>query len=109
MEVNGIPIEGLPDSGATVTFLDKECLKFVDDAELQIHCFYPKIRTADDSAHNIVGRVRTEVRCNKKKKVVTFYLLPTLNRSLFLGVDFMKAFGCFTEIYSLSTNDIPLF
>lgn len=70
--------------------------------------FPVKKRTEDGSAHGFVGRVRTEVSFNRVNKVVTFYLVPTVNRSLSLVV-FLIAFGCFAETDCLSTNGISLF
>lgn len=67
------------------------------------------MKTADGSAHSIVGPERANVTFNKQTQIATFYLVPTLNRELFLGIDFMRSFGCFAQIESLSTNGVELF
>ncbi|XP_046810030.1 uncharacterized protein LOC124420613, partial [Lucilia cuprina] len=85
LSIGGQEIIGLLDSGATVTCLGKNCMQFVAKAGLEVHNFSTIIKTADGTSHPIVGRVRSEVRFRDAVNVITFYLVPTVNRELFLG------------------------
>lgn len=108
IRIEGQEIEGLLDSGATVTCLGKNCLEFIAKTGLSMQHFFSFIKTADGSPHKIVGRIRTNVSFNRLSKEVTFYLVPSLNRELFLGVDFMRKFNLFASVESLTTNDVNL-
>ncbi|XP_059221494.1 uncharacterized protein LOC131996064 [Stomoxys calcitrans] len=108
ISINGQPIEGLLDSGATVSCLGKGCEDFVDKAGLEVSPFVSVIQTADGTPHRIKGRVSAAINFNKRECAVTFYLVPSLRRELFLGVDFMRSFNLFAGVDSLSTNDIGL-
>lgn len=108
INMQGVEVEGLVDSGATVTCLGKGCQELVERAGLVIHQFGSCIRTADGSAHRMLGRVRAKINFGKKTAEVTFYLVPTLERALYLGVDFMRTFGLLANVESLTTQGVDL-
>ncbi|GBP12727.1 hypothetical protein EVAR_70375_1 [Eumeta japonica] len=97
------------DSGATVTCLGKGCMEFVKKAGLKVNSFYSFVKTAGGQQHRILGRARAKVTFNDKCEEVTFYLVPSLERSLFLGVDFMRMFGLLINVSSLTSNGVGLF
>lgn len=103
LTINGQELEGLLDSGATVSCLGKNCLSFVGKAGLDVIHFHSFIKTADGSPHRIVGKVATMVNFNKQQKPIIFYLVPSLSRELFLGVDFMRSFHLFAQIDGFSS------
>ncbi|XP_061396726.1 uncharacterized protein LOC133332344 [Musca vetustissima] len=108
LHINGEEIEGLLDSGASVSCLGKNCLSFVERAGLEIKHFHSFIKTADGSPHKIVGRVTTNVKFRKQEHPIIFYLVPSLSRELFLGVDFMKRFQMFAQVDGLSLQEVSL-
>lgn len=69
--INGQEIEGLLESGTTVTCLGKDCMHFVANAGLNIHNYGYCIKTADGTAHKIVGRVRAQIKFNKMTNYIT--------------------------------------
>lgn len=98
LTINGQELEELLESVATVSCLGKDCLNFVETAGLNIINFLSFIKTADGSPHRIVGKVYTMVNFNRQKKPITLYLMPSLSRELFLGVDSMRSFHTFAQI-----------
>lgn len=80
ISIGGHTIEGLLDSGATVPCLGKGSVGFVRLEDVEVPPFYSII----------LGRVNTTIAFNKKSQAIVLYLVPSLSRELFLGVDFMK-------------------
>lgn len=106
IEINKIPIQGLLDSGATVSCLGTNCLDFVERAKLIIYPFNSRIRTADGRLNSIIGRVRSDIHFNGITKPVDFYLVPSLKLELFLGIDFMTSFNLIRlDVHGLSHHE----
>lgn len=109
IDINGEEIDGLLDSGATVSCLELNCLDFVERIKLNIFPYSAYIKTADGRSNQIIGRVKTPITFNMSTKDVVFYLVPSLKQVLFLGIDFMRAFNLIQiNIDSISTNKIAL-
>lgn len=105
VKIAGEEVEGLLDSGATVTCLGKGCLELVEKIGLPIFPYRSVIMTADETPHAIVGRIRAKIKVKKSEEEVTFFLIPTLGKALYLGVDFMKKFKLVATIESLSLEE----
>lgn len=108
IHINGEEIEGLLDSGATVSCLGKGCLDLVGKIGLTPQDFFSFVKTADGSPHKITGKIRADITFNNMTHPIDFFLVPTLNRQLFLGIDFMKTFKMFASVESLTTNGVSL-
>lgn len=106
IKIAGEELEGLLDSGATVTCLGRGCLEFVDKVKIPIYPYESVIKTADGTPHAIIGRIRANIKLNRIENLVTFFLIPTLGRALYLGVDFMKAFKLVASVDCLPHNII---
>lgn len=102
IKINDSEVEGLLDSGATVTYLGERCMNFVQKSGLPVLKFMSYIKTADGSPHKIVGREKATISFNKISSEVIFFLVPTL------GVDFMRQFGLFATVCSITTNGVSL-
>lgn len=109
IEISGVAIQGMLDSGATVSCLGRNCLDLVEKANLTIYPIRSHICTADGNKKPIIGSVRTLIKWNGVQKYVDFYLVPDLRDSLHLGVKFMKDFNLLRlENCCLTTNNVTL-
>lgn len=63
------------------------------------------VRTADGQSHDVVGIVSVEMQYKKKLENINLYIVPNLNHSLILGLDFWRLFGLIDNIISGVTLD----
>lgn len=111
VEINGIALKGLMDSGASISCLGRNCLENVQKMDSKILDFKSQIKTADGTSQQIIGNVKVTIKFGSKSKDITLYLVPNLKQDLILGYDFWKCVG-FTitpkvlEITEVE-NDVP--
>lgn len=91
--VLGSKITGLLDSGATDSFLGKNSLEFLKSKDVDFHRLGCFVKTADGSPNKVEGYVYLNVRYDKVEKVVKFFVVPTLDIELYLGMTFWAAFN----------------
>ena len=93
-------ITGLLDSGASVSCLGLNALKFLNKLNLAYKPIDRTIFTADGSKQEIKGIVDVLITYEEKTKPIELYVVPSLNQELYLGVDFWKAFSLAPAIIS---------
>lgn len=93
--------------------MGKGCLELVKEYELEVYLYKAGIRTADGKSKAIVGKVTVEVSFKNQKDSITLFLVPSLEQSLYLGIDFWRKFkiapnivssDSFTETEEIETN-----
>lgn len=91
--INNTRLVGLLDSGANISCFGKDADKLVSSLGLKRKRISSAVKTADGTNQEIVGHVNVLVKYTDKTKLIRFYLIPSLTQSLYLGIDFWKAFG----------------
>lgn len=89
----GHKIIGLLDSGANSTILGNNALQLIDKLKLKQFPLIASIKTADGKSHNISSYVILPINYNKTIHNVETLVVPSLTKSLILGMDFWKLFN----------------
>lgn len=103
----GRKIIGLLDSGANSTILGNNALKLIDSLKLKQFPLISSIKTADGKSHSISSYVILPIFYNKTLHHVETLVVPSLTKSLILGMDFWKLFNIRPIICS-QIDSIPL-
>jgi hypothetical protein len=84
VEVLGLKLLGMLDSGAQVTVLGKDSLKVLKLINLDIipSSKKVKIQTADGSQHNVCGLAYIPFTFNDRTEIVQTYIVPSLSKQL---------------------------
>lgn len=106
VEIEGKIIKGLLDSGASVSILGKGCREITEELELEITPIFYSVRTAGGQYHRILGMVNASVGYKGVRNNILFYLCPDLEQSLYLGIDFWRAFNLAPEVVGVGEIDI---
>jgi transposase InsO family protein len=95
VEIFGVKLLGLLDSGSQVTVLGKNSLNILNTIDLKIlpSSKTVNIQTADGRRHGISGIANIPFTFNNKTEVIATYIVPSLSKPLFLGMDFWSAFN----------------
>lgn len=103
--VNDRNIVGLLDSGASVSCFGKNALELVSELGLKLRPITSSVQTADGANQRIEGYVDVNVSYNRKSNLMRFYVIPSLNQNLYLGIDFWNLFGIAPiQISEISAN-----
>lgn len=106
VELQGVRIRGLLDSGASVSVLGKGCRELVESLNCDIRTIFSNVRTASGHEHRILGSIRVNIRYKELVKELELYLCPDLEQALYLGMDFWKLFNIAPEL--LEINEINM-
>lgn len=101
-----VRINGLLDTGASVSILGKGCRELLDELNLSIQPIFSVISTASGQKHRILGKVKLEIEYNNKVNYLEFYLCPDLEQQAYLGIDFWKVYGLAPELLGTAELDI---
>ena len=93
IKICGIVVEGLLDSGATISCLGKGALKFLEENKLDFKRFDSEVKTANGAAAKIIGRINCEVEFRGVKRFLNVFVAPSLSQPLYLGCDFWDLFS----------------
>lgn len=93
VKIFDIVVRGLLDSGATCTIYGKGGLDFLKANNLVGNPTNVAVKTADGTLHTAVCSVDIPYCVKKKIKVVKTLIIPSMAKTLILGVDFWDAFG----------------
>lgn len=106
IKIGNVEMSGLLDSGASVSVLGRECRELVEVLGLEIKKIYSNVRTAAGSKHRILGKVEAGVEYNQRKAQICFYLCPDLDKKVYLGIDFWRAFDLVPDVVKVDELDI---
>lgn len=93
VDVFGIKMIGLLDSGANCTIMGSKCLEFVNKLGLKTHEMDNTITTADGISHPVLLYVYLSFKFNGRKEVLRTLLVPSFDKELVLGMDFWNRFN----------------
>jgi len=93
VDVLGVTLTGLLDSGSTRTIVNAVGLRKLQAAGLEIHYLENKsIRVANAQLSAIQGEVIVPFRVGRSVRVMTVLVVPELTNVLLLGMDFWRRF-----------------
>lgn len=93
IEVMGLSILGLLDSGANRTALGNIGLKLINKFGLSETALCTEIKTACGEMISVRSHVNLPITYQGTTKILPVLVIPTLSRDLILGMDFWKLFG----------------
>lgn len=103
IKINGFPLDGLLDSGASITCLGKGGLQFLTENGINFTKYPSKVKTANNSTSEIVGRFIADVEFRGVRRTFTIFVAPSLTQTLYLGCDFWDTYSIWhPSIYELS-------
>lgn len=93
MGINGVPVVGLLDTGASVSVLGQNAMATVHRCGLKWKEFEGSaVKTTSGQPQKVVGFVDTDVTFKGKTRRIRLYIVPTLDQEWYLGVDFWLMF-----------------
>lgn len=109
--IQGYAFRGLLDSGANVSVLGRGAEDFLQKTGLFLHSFpNSHVSTASGKKERILGYVSVNVKYGNKIRRLVLYVVPSLQQSLYLGIDFWKRFGLqpvmINEITTETKNEV---
>lgn len=93
--INGQPVSGLLDSGASISCIGRNAEATLGTLGLKVKRIATQVKTADGASQSIVGYVDVTIDYNSQTKLTRLYIVPSLTQQLYLGIDFWIAFGLF--------------
>lgn len=104
--IGNVNLNGLLDTGASVSILGKGCRELIEKLKLCISPIFSVITTANGQEQRLLGKITTNVTYGEKTNMLTFYLCPDLEQSAYLGIDFWKSFQLAPEIIGVTEINI---
>lgn len=107
VEINGVEVTGLLDSGATISCLGKNAHETLRRCQLTWKAYEgSNVQTASGAAQKVEGYADVKVVFAGKRKWIRLWIVPTLTNSLYLGIDFWLAYNLLPKLEELAlTND----
>ena len=100
IEILGKKLKGLLDSGASVCVLGRGARDLVGPVDDKIIWCHTSVRTAGGSHHPILGKISLPVKYKNEINDILFYICPSLDQEIYLGVDFWIKFSLAPEIFA---------
>lgn len=91
--IAGEEMEGLLDSGASISCLGKGAIDWLEKHNLHWSRLVSSVRTADGNPQPVLGNIDVWVNYGDKSKLMRLYVVPGLSQCLYLGIDFWRTFG----------------
>jgi len=96
-------MKGLMDTGASISCIGGDLAREIFDKNIKFKQMSSNVRTADGKSQTISGKLCLEVTYGGFTRLLTFFLVPTLIHSLYLGIDFWTEFDMLPS--GLTTQD----
>lgn len=93
VNIMGIKMVGLLDSGANCTVLGKDAQNVIKTLKLDVFNVDTNIKTADGTVHAIKSYINLPFEYNGKCFVLPTLVFPNLAQTLILGIDFWNRFN----------------
>ncbi|KAL7726117.1 hypothetical protein ACLKA6_002587 [Drosophila palustris] len=84
--------QGLLDTGANISCIGADLAARDWSSFKQFRKISSHVRTADGGSQAVTGTLNVEVAYNNAKHPVTFFVIPTIEKRVILGIDFWKTF-----------------
>lgn len=93
IQISGCKILALVDCGSTATILGSLGLYLLQKFKIPIqYDNYLNVTTADGTPQNVLGYISVPITLSNVTKTMKVLIIPSLNHSLILGVDFLECF-----------------
>lgn len=99
-------IIGLVDSGANITCLGKDALKFLEANSLTYTPIKGSLKTADGEQKPLLGYLKTTISYRKQCANFTIFIAPDLSQSLYLGTDFIRYYQLAPLLFPMLVSEI---
>lgn len=93
---------GLLDSGASISVLGKGCNDLLKKLKIEFTPIFSSLKTADGGCQRVIGFAEIPVTFKNVTRNILFYLSPTLQQPVYLGINFWKLF----DIYMTSSENM---
>lgn len=93
IQIAGAEIEGLLDSGASVSCLGKGSIDWLKKQNLTWKRLLSSVKTADGNSQPVLGYIDVSVSYADKVRELRMFIVPGLMQCLYLGIDFWRKFG----------------
>lgn len=101
--ISGFKILALIDSGSTASILGSSGLYLLQKIKVPIQYEnYLNVTTADGTPQDVLGYISVPITLNNVTKIMKILIIPSLNHSFILGVDFLKNFQINVNFNDLS-------
>lgn len=91
--INQIEVNGLLDSGASISILGQKCVQYLDHWNGKEKKSTMKVKTADGRVHECSKSVILPIHFKGKHRNIRFYITPTINSSTIFGTNFWEGFN----------------
>ncbi|XP_072403222.1 uncharacterized protein [Diabrotica undecimpunctata] len=109
IEILGQSCLALLDSGSNISLLGSHSLEMLDKANISISPISSlQVSTADGTIQSIVGKFETEILVANIRRNITFYIIPSVQNSIILGMDFLNIFNSTLDCSDFSLCISPL-
>lgn len=99
INIEGIPLVALLDSGAARTVIGEKGLWILGKIQAKIQTIKNKfVETADEGRHEVVGQCRLAISLEGRTREITILVVPSLNQTLILGIDFWTRMQIITDM-----------
>lgn len=100
VKISGNDINGLLDSGASISCLGSGAIEFLCNLDLSWTKLSSTVSTADGKSQSVLGYINVPVEYQNDVHPLKLFIVPSLAQKLYLGVDFWKAFQIAPNIIS---------
>lgn len=92
VSILGRIVSGLMDTGASISCIGGHLAADILKEEIYFQPITSNVQTADGKSQEILGKLHTSIEYNGDTKPCTFFIVPSLKQSLYLGIDFWTKF-----------------
>ncbi|KAL7724950.1 hypothetical protein ACLKA6_002314 [Drosophila palustris] len=105
IQLQGRLLVGLLDTGASVSFLGAGGPELIEQLGLKMTPSTTTVQAAGGTKHRIIGKINATIKFANKERFLTLYVCPSLQQSLYLGIDFWRKFGLAPSIVGVEALD----
>ncbi|KAM8701682.1 hypothetical protein ACLKA7_000915 [Drosophila subpalustris] len=105
IQLQGRLLVGLLDTGASVSLLGAGGPELIEQLGLKMTPSTTTVQAAGGTQHRIIGKINATIKFANKERFLTLYVCPSLQQSLYLGIDFWRKFGLAPSIVGVEALD----
>ncbi|KAL7726516.1 hypothetical protein ACLKA6_001138 [Drosophila palustris] len=88
-----------------VGLLDTGGPELIEQLGLKMTPSTTTVQAAGGTQRRIIGKINTTIKFANKERFLTLYVCPSLQQSLYLGIDFCRKFGLASSIVGVEALD----
>ncbi|KAL7735177.1 hypothetical protein ACLKA6_014893 [Drosophila palustris] len=105
IQLQGRLLVGLLDTGASVSLLGAGVPELIEQLGLKMTPSTTTVQAAGGTQHRIIGKINATIKFANKERFLTLYVCPSLQQSLYLGINFWRKFGLAPSIVGVEALD----